>query len=242
MKPLSPRTVEIATDGQMLRGDLCLPTNARGIVLFAHGSGSSRASPRNVVVAQALQKAGFATPLFDLLTQQEERADLFAKEYRFNIALLTHRLRDATVWLDGEPHLRQLAVGYFGASTGAAAALVSAARLGGRVAAVVSRGGRPDRASPQVLSRVHAAVLLIVGGRDEDLLELNRLALSCLSCTRELTVVPGANHLFEEPGAMAQVTRLASAWFDEHLHLQTTRSDHRALGAAVSAAPGTHGV
>ena len=195
-----------------LTGDLTLPTNPRGVVAFAHGSGSSRLSPRNRAVANALNEAGIGTLLFDLLTPTEEldRANVF------DIPLLAGRLLGATRWLSGQADTRALPVGYFGASTGAAAALIASADAGQRVSAVVSRGGRPDLAIPR-LAEVTAPTLLIVGGCDMQVLELNREAQEHLQCPNRLAVIPKATHLFEEPGALEEVARLAINWFDEHL-------------------------
>jgi dienelactone hydrolase len=181
-------------------------------VLFAHGSGSSRLSPRNVFVARGLQQAGLATLLFDLLTEREDRV----YETRFDIALLSERMIGAAEWALAEPSTSALHLGFFGASTGAAAALRAAAKLGPDVFAVVSRGGRPDLTGP-VISDVRAPTLFIVGGRDFDVLELNRQAYAQLRAEKELAVVPGATHLFEEPGALEEVTRLAADWFVRHL-------------------------
>jgi putative phosphoribosyl transferase len=195
-----------------LLGDLTIPDEVRGIVLFAHGSGSSRKSPRNRLVADILNRAGLGTLLFDLLTLQEEldRANVF------DIPLLAKRLRAATAWWAERPDARKLPIGYFGASTGAAAALWAAADLGPAIGAVVSRGGRPDLAGPR-LPEVTAPALLIVGGRDEQVLELNEEARKLLVCPSELAVVSGATHLFEEPGTLEEVARLATSWFTEHL-------------------------
>ena len=229
MKPFIQRDVQIPSGSVTLQGALCLPAGAPGVVLFAHGSGSSRSSPRNVFVARVLQQAGLATLLFDLLTSQEERIDLHTREYRFDIGLLTRRLCDATLWLGSQATLRSLVIGYFGASTGSAAALAAAAQLGNRIAAVVSRGGRPDLVAAPQLARVSAAVLLIVGGDDEDVLELNRQAFQDLSGEKQLAVVAGASHLFEEPGALEEVARLAAAWFSKHL--QSGPADPPSLAA-----------
>ncbi len=203
-----------AAPGVVLRGDLTVPWGAyaRGVVAFAHGSGSSRLSPRNRQVAHALNDAGFATLLFDLLTPREEadRANVF------DIPLLARRLAAATHWLRRQPETARLALGYFGASTGSAAALLAAAELQAGVCAVVSRGGRPDLAQPR-LSEVVAPVLLIVGGADTDVLELNQQAQRRMRCESEFAVVPGATHLFEEPGALDRVARLAIDWFTQHL-------------------------
>jgi dienelactone hydrolase len=185
------------------------------VILFAHGSGSGRLSPRNNFVAERLHDAGFSSVLFDLLTLEEERIDAVTAELRFDIPLLTERLLAATRWTRDQPRLGKLAVGYFGASTGAAAALAAAARLPA-VAAVVSRGGRPDLAGA-ALKQVRAATLLIVGGDDREVLALNRRALEQLGCEAQLEVVAGATHLFEEPGALAQVAALAAAWFTRHV-------------------------
>jgi putative phosphoribosyl transferase len=211
----SPRQVTIVADATSLQGVLDVPHGARGIVLFVHGSGSSRLSPRNTFVAQQLQNAGLATLLFDLLSADEERIDQETRELRFDIPLLTRRLIVATLWTQAQPELGRLPIGYFGASTGAAAAL-SAAACTPNVTAVVSRGGRPDLAG-SALEEVSAATLLIVGGRDREVLELNRRALARLTGTTRLEIIPGATHLFEEPGALGQVASLAAAWFVRHL-------------------------
>jgi predicted phosphoribosyltransferase/dienelactone hydrolase len=208
----SIREVRIPLGASWLDGELVVPAGAAGVVLFAHGSGSSRLSPRNRSVAAALREAGLATVLFDLLTPEEEAAERLTGRLRFDIPLLSERLVAATVWASEQPTLRGLPIGYFGASTGAAAALVAAARLGGAIRAVVSRGGRPDLAGA-ALPRVLSPTLLIVGGRDEDVLRLNRAALDVLRSPKQLILVPGASHLFEEPGALDEVARLASIWF-----------------------------
>lgn len=204
--------VDVQAGAMVLRGQLTLPESAAGVVLFAHGSGSSRHSPRNRFVALGLNRAGLGTLLFDLLTEEEEtdRANVF------DTGLLARRLTDATGWLRGRPETQGLAVGYFGASTGAAAALWAAAEPGARIAAVVSRGGRPDLAGPR-LPAVNAPTLLIVGGHDELVLDLNRDAQARLRCESRLAVVPGATHLFEEPGALEKVTDLARDWFTDHM-------------------------
>ncbi len=205
-----PCAVRIAPMG--LDGLLSLPEAASGIVLFAHGSGSSRLSPRNTYVAEAMQAAGLATLLFDLLTEPEaaNRARVF------DIPLLADRLVMATEWTATQPETAALPIGYFGASTGAAAALVAAARSERNIAAVVSRGGRPDLADVH-LARVRAPTLLIVGGADHEVLDLNRGALAQLTCEKKLAVVPGATHLFEEPGTLDDVIDLARKWFVDHL-------------------------
>jgi pimeloyl-ACP methyl ester carboxylesterase len=197
----------------MLEGDLSIPPHPRAVVLFAHGSGSSRFSSRNKRVAAQLLERGFATLLMDLLTPNEESVDVHTGEYRFDIGRLAERLIGATEWLGAETATTKLPVAIFGASTGGGAALVAAAEVPEHVAAVVSRGGRPDLAG-EALARVRAPTLLIVGGNDEMVLELNREALAQLRGTARLEVVPGATHLFEEPGALDEVARHAAAWID----------------------------
>ena len=211
------REVRIPVGDTWLYGDLAMPPGFQGLVLFAHGSGSGRHSARNRQVAQHLQQAGIATLLFDLLSAQEEQTDLHTREHRFDISLLTRRMQDATAWAAAQPELQHAAIGYFGASTGSAAALVAAALLGRRIAAVVSRGGRPDLAGPVALAAVTAPTLLIVGGADDEVIELNQQAHAHLRCEKSLAVVPGATHLFEEAGALEQVAQLASSWFTTHL-------------------------
>jgi len=208
--------VHIPADGVTLDGDLVLPATATGIVVFAHGSGSSRHSPRNTFVAQQLQAAGLGTLLFDLLTRQEDAT----YETRFDIALLTRRLEAATRWLQGQPRTRSLKIGYFGASTGAAAALYAAATLGQQIGAVVSRGGRPDLAM-SALGQVAAPTLLIVGGEDHEVITLNRQAYDALRAEKQLVIVPGATHLFEESGTLEEVARVAAQWFTQHLSTKT---------------------
>jgi putative phosphoribosyl transferase len=208
--------VRITAGPVTLEGDLQVPEHALGVVLFAHGSGSSRRSPRNNFVAGALQDAGLATLLIDLLTPEEEAVDQHTAHLRFDIPLLAERLVVATHWLAQEPSTRTLQVGYFGASTGAAAALVAAANEPERVGAVVSRGGRPDLAG-QALPLVRAPTLLIVGRRDLQVLELNRAAMAHMKAETRLEIVPGASHLFEEPGTLEVVARLARDWFVRHL-------------------------
>ena len=211
--PPTERAVQIEpAPGTVVAGDLRLPDSPAGLVIFAHGSGSSRLSPRNREVAEALNRAGFATLLFDLLTTEEEldRANVF------DIGLLTERLVAVTRWVEDEPDVADLAIGYFGASTGAAAALSAAARLGVEIGAVVSRGGRPDLAADS-LEDVVSPTLLIVGGADWQVLELNEGAARLLRCEREVAIVPRATHLFEEPGALERVSELAAAWFSRHL-------------------------
>lgn len=210
--------VRIPCGDAWLYGDLSLPTGFRGLVLFAHGSGSGRHSARNRQVARVLQNAGIGTLLFDLLTATEEQTDVHTGEHRFNIALLTQRMQDATLWVSAQDQFKGVPIGYFGASTGSAAALIAAARLGERVAAVVSRGGRPDLAGPVVLASLTVPTLLIVGGADHGVIELNEEAFRRLRCEKQLAVVPQATHLFEEPGALEQVSALAADWFKRHLH------------------------
>ena len=205
--------VVIAVEKASLEGTLTLPENARGVVLFAHGSGSSRFSPRNNYVAKILNDAGFATLLLDLLTRQED----LDYEMRFDIELLTARLLEATSWLQSENKTKQMKIGYFGASTGAASALKAAAKLGRSISAVVSRGGRPDLASPEELALVAAPTLLIVGGSDDIVVELNREAFLNLACEKEMKIIPGASHLFEEPGKLEQVATAAEDWFRRYL-------------------------
>jgi len=200
-----------------LDGNLNIPEGASGIVLFAHGSGSSRHSPRNQYVAQRLREQGLATLLIDLLTPDEETVDLRTRHLRFDIGLLAQRLIGASDWLGRNPDTRKLPMGYFGASTGAGAALVAAAELPERVGAVVSRGGRPDLAG-SALARVRAPTLLIVGGNDIPVIEMNRAALDELRAEKRLEIVPGATHLFEEPGAIEKVARLASRWLERYLN------------------------
>ena len=212
---LSP--VAFVADKVRLQGELALPGQANGIVLFAHGSGSSRHSPRNTYVARVLREAGLGTLLFDLLTATEDR------DYatRFDISLLTSRLLAATHWISRESPTATLPIGYFGASTGAAAALAAAAALGTRIGAVVSRGGRPDLAGATALPRVSAPTLLIVGGHDSAVIEMNREAYARLNCVKAFQIVPGATHLFEEPGTLEQVASAAAAWFTRWLGAET---------------------
>jgi dienelactone hydrolase len=211
------REVQIPSGGAVLEGELSVPAGATGVALFAHGSGSSRHSPRNQFVARTIRGAGVGTLLFDLLTREEEAVDLHTRHLRFDIGLLARRLADATNWIKREADLWHLRVGYFGASTGGGAALVAAAELGEDVGAVVSRGGRPDLAGAEALQRVKSPTLLIVGGRDEPVIEMNEEAYEWLRCKKELKIVPGATHLFEEPGALEEVARLAAEWFEKHL-------------------------
>jgi putative phosphoribosyl transferase len=208
--------VQVPAGSVTLEGNLTLPEESRVIVLFAHGSGSSRHSPRNRYVARVLNEAKLATLLIDLLTLHEEVVDARTAQLRFDIDLLAERLVDATDWLTQFPDTKHLRIGYFGASTGAAAALAAAALRPDAVRAIVSRGGRPDLAGA-ALTRVQAPTLLIVGEHDDQVLQLNRQALTQLRCEKRLVIVPGAAHLFEEPGALDEVARLARDWFQRHL-------------------------
>lgn len=220
MSSSTEELVQLALASVTLEGELAIPEGAAGIVLFAHGSGSSRHSPRNRYVAQTLRDGGLATLLIDLLTASEEREDDRTGRLRFDISLLARRVAAATDWLRQNPVAGHLRIGYFGASTGAAAALVAAAERPADVAAVVSRGGRPDLAIT-VLNRVKAPTLLIVGGRDLPVIEMNHQALLHLKCEKRLDIVPGATHLFEEPGTLEQVAHLAREWFLRHSAQQT---------------------
>lgn len=215
--PTTPREVLIPSGADELHGDLVVAEPARGLAVFAHGSGSSRKSGRNKMVARMLNEAGFATLLFDLLTPIEEDKDRYTTEFRFDIPLLARRMVEATQWVDTQGELRGLPLGYFGASTGSAAALIAASRLGARISAVVSRGGRPDLASPQVLAAVKAPTLLLVGGEDGPVIGMNEKALRHLACEKEMTIVPHANHLFEQEGTLEQVAQHAARWFDRYL-------------------------
>jgi putative phosphoribosyl transferase len=221
------RSVRIPAGDAVLDGELIIPPVAHGVVLFAHGSGSSRHSPRNQYVAEIIRMAGIATLLFDLLTAEEEGVDVHTRHLRFDIELLAKRLVNASAWMAEADSLiadqinyQHLRVGFFGASTGGGAALVAAATLGERVGAVVSRGGRPDLAGA-ALEGVKAPTLLIVGGEDAPVIELNEAAYAQLRCKKELLVIPGATHLFEEPGTLEQVALRASLWFSEHLQAES---------------------
>jgi putative phosphoribosyl transferase len=213
---MSGRDVTVTSGSVTLRGLLGVPKDARGIVLFAHGSGSGRLSSRNNLVARALQDAKLATLLIDLLTEDEERIDAGTGQLRFDIGFLAKRLEAGTQWLAESLETRSFEIGYFGASTGAAAALVAAAEMPDHVHAVVSRGGRPDLAGEH-LSKVEAPTLLIVGSRDVPVIPLNEDALAQLRCEKKLDIVPGASHLFEEPGTLDVAARLAASWFTTHL-------------------------
>jgi dienelactone hydrolase len=212
----STRSIQIPTGSVTLDGELTVPPEADGLVIFAHGSGSSRHSPRNQEVARLLRKAGLGTLLFDLLTPAESAEDSRTSRLRFNMGLLTQRLVCAAHWVADEDEARNLRLGFFGSSTGGGAALVAAADLGKSMGAVVSRGGRPDLAG-NALRRVKAPTLLIVGEKDEPVVEFNEEAYEMLDCEKDLAIVRGATHLFEEPGALEEVARLATDWFLEHL-------------------------
>lgn len=217
---IQEQLVRITAGPAQLEGNLCVPENATGVILFAHGSGSSRHSPRNRYVAEVLRQGGLATLLMDLLTAAEEREDARTARLRFDINLLAVRLSGAIDWLLGNPATSHMCIGLFGASTGAAAALIAAAERPEAVGAVVSRGGRPDLALP-VLEQVKAPTLLIVGGLDIPVIGMNREALSHLHAEKHLEIVAGATHLFEEPGTLEVVARLARDWFTTHLTVYT---------------------
>ena len=208
--------VQIPAGSATLDGNLTTVDQTEAFVLFAHGSGSSRHSPRNQFVARTLNEAGLATLLFDLLTPEEESVDLYTREHRFDISLLAERLVYATRWAKQQKQTQDLRVGYFGSSTGGGAALAAAAELPEEVGAVVSRGGRPDLAG-QALPKVKAPTLLIVGGEDHVVIELNEQARAQMKCECKIEIVPGATHLFEEPGALEEVAKLASDWFVKHI-------------------------
>ncbi len=208
--------IKIPVGSVEVEGNMFLPANAKGLVVFAHGSGSSRFSPRNQYVAKEFNKANMGTLLFDLLTPGEEEEDELTAEYRFNIQLLSQRLVGVTEWLRNDSQTAKLKLGYFGASTGAAAALIAAAKMPTEVSAVVSRGGRPDLAG-EYLPQVQAPTLLLVGGDDEEVIELNKQAQSQMQNKNKLVVIPGATHLFEEPGKLEQVAEFAAEWFNRYL-------------------------
>ena len=209
-------SVRILGAGAGLEGELALPDQARGLIIFAHGSGSSRLSPRNQYVARVLNDAGLGTLLLDLLTPEEEQTDVYTRQYRFDIPLLARRLVGATDWATADPRTAGLPLGYFGASTGAAAALLAAVERPGAVRALVSRGGRPDLAGA-ALAHVHTPTLLLVGGHDTPVITLNREAYDQLPDGKEMKIIPRATHLFEEPGALEEVARQAREWFEKYL-------------------------
>jgi putative phosphoribosyl transferase len=216
--PFDEHVIHILVDAVQLEGALAVPEHAQGLVVFAHGSGSSRFSPRNAFVARVLRASGIGTQLLDLLTEEED--EVYAT--RFDIDLLTERLLLVTSWLQSQPQTRNLAIGYFSASTGAAAALNAAASADTRISAVVSRGGRPDLAE-KALARVQSPTLLLVGGKDDVVLQLNRQAYAWLQAPKRLIVIPGATHLFEEPGTLEEVARLAAQWFQRYLQKTSER-------------------
>jgi predicted alpha/beta-hydrolase family hydrolase len=210
-------TIKIPVGNAKVEGNLFLPSGTHGVVVFAHGSGSSRYSPRNQYIAQEFNKAQLGTLLFDLLTQDEEQEDEFTAQYRFDIPLLAGRLVGVTKWLRNHSQTRPLSLGYFGASTGAAAALIAAAKMPHEVEAVVSRGGRPDLVG-EYLADVKAPTLLVVGGLDVEVIDLNRQAMRQMTNKNRLVIVEGATHLFEEPGKLEEVARVAMEWFSRYLH------------------------
>lgn len=208
--------IKIPVGEAVVEGTLTLPPSAKGVVLFAHGSGSSRFSTRNQYMAKEFNKATIGTLLFDLLTQEEDEIDTVTAEYRFNIPLLANRLIGATEWLRNDPKTKRLAFGYFGASTGAAAALIAAAKLPNEISAVISRGGRPDLAG-KYLSNVVTPTLLIVGGLDNEVIELNRQAMNQMKSEKKIVIIPGATHLFEEQGTLEEVAKVSIDWFLKYL-------------------------
>jgi putative phosphoribosyl transferase len=208
--------IQIPIASAALEGSLSIPEHAQSLVLFAHGSGSSRHSPRNRFVAEVIQSFGIGTLLFDLLMRQEETEDVVTRNFRFDISLLSERLIQVTQWILSQGGCEHFSIGYFGSSTGAAAALVAAAHFRQKIGAVVSRGGRPDLAS-EALDQVVSPTLLVVGELDHQVYQLNNEALIRLPCTKELKIIPGATHLFEEPGALEEVSRIAARWFQLHL-------------------------
>lgn len=220
------REVQIPCGDVTLPGELAIPTGANGIVVFAHGSGSSRYSPRNQFVAHVIRRSGCGTLLFDLLTEEEEVHDNLTRQLRFDIDLLARRLVQVTHWLIASPSMRDLDIGYFGSSAGAGAALLAAAKLDAWIGAVVSRGGRPDLAGAALLN-VESPTLLLVGGCDEVVARLNEEAFTKLRCEKELKIIAGATHLFEEPGTLEIVAHLASEWFRRHLRIIRRRSSKK---------------
>jgi putative phosphoribosyl transferase len=225
--PVSP--VSIPLEGMVLHGDLRISDEARGLVIFVHGSGSSRFSPRNRHVAEELNERGLSTLLMDLLTDEEQKIDTETMQYRFDIPLLATRSTLVANWAQRQPEMNRLPIGLFGASTGAAAALITAAAMKEQIAAVVSRGGRPDLAEA-ALDKVKAPTLLIVGGEDETVLALNRKAMAQMRCISKLHVVPGATHLFEEPGTLEQVAAAAGEWFVKCMEERAAGTPHKAAG------------
>lgn len=224
--------VQIPVDSMHLEAEWIMPPNATGVVIFAHGSGSSRHSRRNQFVASILHESGIGTVLLDLLTRQEERRDATDGQLRFDIEMLTNRLISAVRWVEDHPAAHEQPIGLFGASTGAAAAIATASILGDRIGAVVSRGGRPDLAYEH-LRHVTAPTLLIVGERDDAVVRLNKEASQHLRCIKKISIVPGATHLFEEPGALEKVSSLAAAWFRNHLRSESKVQPSRAEAVEV---------
>lgn len=225
MKAGMRSSVVIPTDSVVLEGELELPHGAAGVVVFAHGSGSGRHSPRNQYVARMLREAGLGTLLLDLLTSEEEQQDNVTGLFRFDMEMLTKRLVDVTHWLEQQPGTQELKVGYFGSSTGGGVALMAAAELGDKVAAAVSRGGRPDLAH-DALGKVKCPTLLIVGGYDEEVIGLNDQAYGLLHCPKDFRIIPAASHLFEEPGKLEQVAELSARWFAEYLKIGARKKKH----------------
>ena len=213
---ISREEIQIETPKAVIKGELCMPDKAKGMVVFAHGAGSSRLSPRNKQVAAVLQRAGFATLLMDLLSEEEDQLDMFTRKLRFDIPLLAGRVDSATEWIQENDRTAGLPIGYFGASTGAAAALVASIQRPQRIGAIVSRGGRPDLAD-NILSEVKPPTLLIVGSKDETVLEKNQMSLKKLKTKKKLVIIPGASHLFEEPGKLDEVAEHAKDWFQNYL-------------------------
>lgn len=218
------KTVHFSSEGELLAGDWIMPPGARGIVVFAHGSGSSRHSSRNKAVARYLVSRGMGTFLLDLLTPEEEGIDIVTRSLRFDIPLLAHRLGNATKWIQEQPESNLLPIGYFGSSTGSAAALIASAELRGKIVAIVSRGGRPDLAAI-ALPYVTSPTLLLVGEKDPIVEDLNREAMERMHCTKELSIIAGATHLFEEPGTLDQVAVIAADWFSKYFVPHDTYSE-----------------
>lgn len=230
MPEVIKREASIPSKAGALKGTLLIPKEAKGIVVFAHGSGSGRFSPRNQYVARFLNEGGLATLLLDLLTPDEEKIDEITRHLRFDISLLAERLDEALSYLEADSDTQHLAVGYFGSSTGAAAALIAAAKQKSKIKAVVSRGGRPDLAA-EFLPKVMAPTLLIVGGWDEGVIELNQQAFNLINSQKKIEIVPGATHLFEEPGTLEQVAALARRWFLQHLTTRKSEDSSQDSGA-----------
>jgi dienelactone hydrolase len=228
-RAVSREEIQIQTPKGLIRGDLCIPLESRAVIIFAHGAGSSRLSPRNKHVAEILQRAGFATFLMDLLSEQEDQLDIFTRKLRFDIPLLAGRVDSATEWVQQDNRTAGLAIGYFGASTGAAAALVASIQRPETIGAIVSRGGRPDLAD-SILSEVRPPTMLIVGSEDETVLEQNQMALKKLGTEKKLVIIPGATHLFEEPGKLDEVAEHAKEWFQRYLIAEEQNKAHDCPG------------